>query len=193
MNLRKHSLIVGVTSAAVVTLLVVAYVTVWDLIFIGMLVSLVGVIGIVVLLVAFSVRRRAEANASPRLGSVGKGLRLIGIFLMVQLAYYPAALGVRYLELRRTHAFTDALSTRLETYKDENGAYPVALESVLRPGERLPRLLRLSGDFPIDYNNRDFYFQRGGAYGFAFYLPDGFIGFQYEYCCGEDGEWTVTD
>jgi hypothetical protein len=44
-----------------------------------------------------------------------------------------------------------------------------------------------------DDNRQQLYFQRGATYGFQFHLPDGFIGFHYEYCCGADGSWTVTD
>jgi hypothetical protein len=34
---------------------------------------------------------------------------------------------------------------------------------------------------------------RGATHGLRFYVPDGFIGVQYEYCCGADGVRTVTD
>jgi hypothetical protein len=179
--------------AAIGTVVVVAYSTVWELVIFGMLPCLVGVVGIILTLIALNVRRRARTKESPGLSKAGRVLLLIGIFLMIQGAYYPVALGIRSLEVNRTQNYLDTLTQKLEEYKNRSGVYPSGPDLALTDDEEVPRLLQLSGDFPLDYDNRQYYFQRGGTYGFQFYLPDGFIGFQYEYCCGADGEWTVTD
>lgn len=179
--------------AAIGAVGVVAYSTVWQLAIFGVFPCLVSVLGVILALAALIARRRARTKESPGLSRVSKVLLLTGVFLLLQGAYYPVALGIRNLEVKRTEDFIQALIPKLEAYKRLNNEYPASLDLILTGDEEIPRLLQLNGDFPMDYDNRRFYSQSGETYGFRFYLPDGFIGFQYEYCCGADGAWTVTD
>jgi hypothetical protein len=75
----------------------------------------------------------------------------------------------------------------------QHNAYPADLSLILAADQTLPPLLQLTGEFPLAYDNRKFYIRRETTFAFRFYEPDGFIGFQHEYCCGVNGTWTVTD
>ena len=71
--------------------------------------------------------------------------------------------------------------------------YPTNPGALLSTDTAYPGLLELAGTFPVMYDNRRFYFSDETTYSFKFYVPDGFIGFHYVYCCGAEGAWTVTD
>jgi hypothetical protein len=135
----------------------------------------------------------AKIRRASDLHRTNKFLLMTGFFLLFQLAYIPIAQALRQQEVAQAQAFVEAFIPRLETYKAQQGVYPGTLEAILTDNITPPPLLHLQGDFPLPFNNRDFYFQRGSTYGFRFYLPDGFIGYSYEYCCGPQGRWTVTD
>ena len=115
-----------------------------------------------------------------------------GFFLLLQLVYFPITQALIRQEVAQAQAFVETLIPRLEVYKTRQGVYPGSIEAILTDDVTPPALLQ--GDDPLlFFNNRNFYFQRGSTYGFRFYLPDGFIGYSYEYCCGPQGRWTVTD
>ena len=173
--------------------MVLAYSTVWQLAVFGMLPCLSSLLGIILALIALLIWLRTRTKESPRLSRARKGLLLASVFLLLQVAYFPIAQGLRDLEVKRAQGFINALIPRLEEYERLHNEYPASADSVLTGDEEVPRLLQLSGDFPLEYDNRQYYVRREETYGFRFYLPDGFIGYQYEYCCGADGEWTVTD
>ncbi len=179
--------------AAIGTVIVIAYLTVWQLAVYGVLLCVSSLLGIVLALTALLVWLRTRAKESPGWSKVKKGLFLAGVFLMMQIAYLPISQSLRDLEVKRAQDFISALIPRLEEYERQHNEYPASVDSVLMGGEEVPRLLQLSGNSPQEYDNRQYYVQRGATYGFRFYLPDGFIGFQYEYCCGAEGVWTVTD
>jgi hypothetical protein len=193
MKPRKYYVVSLVVLAAIGTAVVVAYSTVWHLAIFTMVPCLGSVLGVVLTLVAIIWCRKRTTNEVLWLGRVRQGLLLVGIFLILQAAYIPLALTLRDLEVGRAQEFVTGLTPRLEEYKQQHNEYPASAEAVLTGDEKMPRLLQLHGDFPLEYDNRRPYFRRGSSYGFRFYLPDGFIGFQYEYCCGEKGKWTITD
>lgn len=173
---------------------VIAYTTVWQWVFLSMLFCLGGVVGIVLVLIALVLRRQAGTEAAPRANKTSTVLLLAGVFLLITATYYPIVRGIRNAEVTRAQNFTTGLIPRLEAYADQNGAYPDSVDAVLTGNERVPRLLHLSDDIPLRYDNRRYYYaQQGESYGFRFYMPDGFIGVHYEYCCGVDGEWTIID
>jgi hypothetical protein len=118
---------------------------------------------------------------------------LTSLFLVLQLVVYPVALAWRNQEVHQAQAFIEGLIPQLEDYYRQHSAYPEDVNSVLATGVGLPALLQLSDAFPLAYNNHDFYVYRETTYAFRFYVPDGFIGFRYDYCCGANGVWTVTD
>lgn len=193
MKLKTLHLVGLVVLAAIGTVVVLAYSTVWQLAIYSAFPCLSSLLGIVLALVALIVWLRTRTKESPALSRGSKGLLLASVFLLLQPAYLPTAQGLRDLEVKRAQGFIDALIVRLEEYERLHDEYPASADSVLTGDEKVPRLLRLNGDFPLEYDNRQYYVQRGATYGFRFYLPDGFVGFQYEYCCGADGVWTVTD
>jgi hypothetical protein len=193
MKLRTLHLTGLVVLAAIITVLVLAYTTVWHVAVYSVLPCLSGVLGMILALAVLPAWLRTRTKDSSGLNSVRKVLLLASVFLLLQAAYLPIARGIRDLEVKRTQDLIGTLILRIEEYERLHGEYPANLDSVLTGDERVPRLLQLSGDFPMAYDNRQYYFQRGATYGFRFYVPDGFIGFQYEYCCGVDGIWTVTD
>lgn len=170
-----------------------AYSTRWYLAIFGLIPLLSGLLGVLMFILAVILYVFAKIRRSPGLRGRGNILLLAGLFFLMQLVYLPLARSFRDREVSRAQEFIEMLIPRLEAYRDQHGAYPAAVASILDEEAPLPPLLRLSGDFPRAFDNRDFYFQRGTTYGFRFVLPDGFIGFDYEYCCGPKGEWTVTD
>lgn len=152
-----------------------------------------GLVGFLLVLITLGtlVLARARGSASPR--RIGRISLLAGIFLLLQLVYIPTAGALRDREVTRAQKFVESLVPRLEAYKDQHGTYPTAVEAILSDDDSPPSLLRLRGDLPMQFDNQSFYSHRGTTYGFQFYLPDGFIGFSYEYCCGPNGKWMVTD
>jgi hypothetical protein len=193
MKLRTPHLAGLVATAAVGTVIVLAYLTVWQLVIYGMLSCLSGVLGIVLVLATILVWLRRRAEESPGFSKFGTVLFLVGIFLLVQVAYLPVGRGLRDMEVKRAQDYICALIPKLEEYERLHDEYPASVDSVLIGDEEAPRLLQLNGDSLLRYDNRQYYVRQGETYGFRFYLPDGFIGYEYEYCCGAAGVWTVTD
>jgi hypothetical protein len=179
-----------VVVAAIITVAVLAYVTIWQVAIYSTLSCASTGLGTVLASVTLLVWLRTRTKESRALSRVRKGLFLGSLFLLLQVAYLPITRGLRDLEVRRAKDFVTALIPRLEEHWRAYDRYPASVDAVLTGDEGVPRLLQLSGGF---YDNRQYYVQREATYGFRFYLPDGFIGFQYEYCCGADGVWTVTD
>lgn len=170
-----------------------AYLTKWYLAIFGLIPLLSGLLGVLMLILAVITYAFAKVRRSPGLRSRGNIFLLAGFFFLLQLVYLPLARSFRDREVRRAQEFIEMLIPGLEAYRDQHGTYPAAVASILDEEAPLPPLLRLNGDLPTAFDNQDFYFQKGTTYGFRFVLPDGFIGFDYEYCCGPKGEWTVTD
>jgi len=178
---------------ALATALGLAYATLWYLAIFSLIPCGVSLIGLVLGLLAFLMLRRARSEASPGLRRVGYSLLVVGGFLFLQLVYLALAPTLRNWEIKRAQAFIHTLIPKLEAYHAQYHTYPSTIEELASADTAYPRLLELTGDYPITYDNRQFYFKRGATYGFKFYVPDGFIGFCYEYCCGAEGTWTVTD
>ncbi|GAB4531470.1 MAG: hypothetical protein Kow0063_10740 [Anaerolineae bacterium] len=193
MKLKTLCLTSLVVLAALGTALALAYSTLWQLAIFAALPCLVSLLGIILALAGLIAWLRTRTKETPGLSRGRKGLLLVGLFLSLQAAYLPIAQGLRDLEVRRAQDFINVLIPRLEEYKRLHDTYPDTADLVLTGDEQVPRLLQLNGDFPMEYDNRHYYARQGATYGFQFYLPDGFIGFQYEYCCGADGVWMVTD
>lgn len=183
----------AVILAGLATAVGLAYAGRWQWLAYAAIPVLAGVLGLVLALVGLVTLRRAAAESSRRSQRWGRGLLLAGLFLVIQLASFPVALTWRDQEVRQAQDFIAALVPRLEDYQRQHGAYPDAVDAVLAADRSLPALLQLSDSFPLVYDNRNFYLRRETSYAFQFYLPDGFIGFRYDYCCGADGSWTVTD
>ena len=179
--------------AAIATAVVLAYSTIWYLAIFTMIPCLSGVVGFILVLVALLVSRLARTKESPESSRTGKGLLLAGVFFLIQITYFPIAIGLRDREVSQAKDFVEALIPKLEEYESLNVTYPASIDAVLTGDERVPRLLQPNSDFPFTFGNRSYYFQQDATYGFRFFLPDGFIGFQYRFCCGANGEWTVSD
>ena len=193
MNLRRLYVPGLVVLAGIATAAVLAYAAIWQLAIFSTLPCLSGVLGIILALVGLIVWLRTRTKEPSGLSRTGKGLLLASVFFLLQITYFPIARGLLDREISRAKDFIEALIPRLEEYERLHNTYPASASVVLSGDEEVPRLLQLSGDVPMAYDNRRYYVQRGETYAFRFYLPDGFIGFQYEYCCGADGVWTVTD
>lgn len=172
-----------------------AYLNRWQLaVFSTLLPMPLTLLSVVLALIALGLRRRTKAQASGRLHSWSAPLLLLSLFLILQLVALPLARTFRDLEVRRAQAFVTALIPKLEDYKRQHTAYPESLAPLLTTDVALPPLLQLHSPPPLAYDNRGFYRPRETTYSFQFYVPDGFIGgFQYTYCCGAEGTWTVTD
>ena len=168
-----------------------AYFTRWQMAIAGTIPSLCGLVGLLLLLLALITWGVAKIRGTD--GRRSKYPLLVGFFLLLQLAYFPIAQAVRNQELAQAQTFIASLIPRLEAYREQHGDYPPAVEAILTDGAPLSPLLQLQGQLPMEFDNRNFYFQRETTYSFHFYLPDGFIGSSYEYCCGPHGRWTVTD
>jgi hypothetical protein len=181
--------LLSLVSLSIATLL--AYFTRWEMAIASIIPATCSLVGFLLVLLALVTRGVAKIRGTD--GQRSKYPLLAGLFLLLQLAYFPVAKAVRNQELAQVQAFIASLIPQLEAYKERHGTYPPAVEAILTDGPSLPALLQLQGDSPMEFDNRNFYFQRETAYGFRFYLPDGFIGFSYEYCCGPQGRWTVTD
>lgn len=165
----------------------------WRLAIISSLAIVSGLVGLLLVGSALIALRSAKACGPGRLRTRAKVLLIGGACLLLQLASIPIALTWRDQEARHAQTFIAALIPQLEAYQRQHGTYPSTLEPLVANNAPLPPLLQLRGDAPLVYNNRDFYVPQGATYGFRFYLPDGFIGFSYEYCCGAQGQWRVTD
>jgi hypothetical protein len=183
--------LLGLTSLAVAGLL--AYLSRWQTALVGIIPLVGGLAGCVLVLMTLLAWSLAKIRQAAGLRRTSKFLLVAGFFLLLQLAYIPITQTLRRMEVAQAQVFVQALIPRLEAYKAQQGVYPGTIEAILTDDITSPALLQLQGDFPLPFNNRNFYFQRGPTYGFRFYLPDGFIGYSYEYCCGPQGRWTVTD
>ncbi len=181
----------GLVSLAVATLL--AYWTRWQAAIVGSLIMLSCLVSLALIAIRLLALGLAKIKRSTTPRPVNQSILLVGFFILLQLAYIPISQVLRQGEIARAQAFAEALVPRIEAYQKQQGTYPATLEVVLSDEEKLPALLELHGDLPFPYDNQDFYFRRGATYGFRFYLPDGFIGYTHEYCCGQQGRWTVTD
>lgn len=193
MNRRTVYITGLVILLAIATAAVLAYSTVWQQAMFAFIPFLSGAAGFILTIVALLIllrTRRIEPEGSNRFGYK---MLLVGIFLLLQITYLPIGLGLRNREVSQAKDFTKALIPKLEEYKSLHGAYPDNLDEVLTGDEKAPRLLRPNNDFSFTYGNRQYYFQKEESYGFRFFLPDGFIGYQYQFCCGADGVWTVSD
>jgi hypothetical protein len=193
MNLKTLLLagLLGLTSLIIAALL--AYLTRWQTAMLSLIPLLCGLMGFVLVLLALLAWGLAKARQVASLRRTGNLLLMAGFFLLLQLAYLPISQRLRQQEVVRAQLFVEALVPSLEAYKARQGVYPETFETILSDDPGPPALLQLQGDYPLQFNNRNFYFQREATYGFRFYLPDGFIGHSYEYCCGSEGRWTVTD
>ena len=178
---------------AIGTAVIMAFSTVWHLAIYSAIPFLSSLFGIILALTTLLVWLQTRAKESARLVRIRKWLFLTSVFFLLQVAYFPVALSLRDLEVNRAKNFINAIIPKLEEYKRLNNEYPANIEFVLSGDEKVPGLLQLSGNSPLEYDNSQYYVLRGATYGFRFYLPDGFIGFHYEYCCGLGGVWTVTD
>jgi hypothetical protein len=179
-----------VALAAIGTVVVLAYLTIWQWIY-GLLLCLSTLLGIILALVALIVWQRTRTKKSLALSRVRKGLFLGSVFLLLQVTYFPITQGLRDVEVKRAQDFINALVPRLEEYKRLHNEYPASVDSVLTGDEKVPWLLQLSEDFY--YDNRQYYVRQGETYRFRFFVPAGLFGFYYEYCCGVDGVWMVID
>ena len=182
-----------VVLAAIATAAVLAYATIWQLAIFSVIPCVSGVLGIILTLVGLIVWLRTRTKEPPGLSRTGKGLFLVSVFFLLQGTYLPIGIGLRDREVDRAQDFIETLIPRLEEYERLHNTYPASVSAVLSGDEEVPRLLQMSGDTPHVYDNRRYYVQEGETYRFRFYLPDGWVGFQYKYCCGADGVWTVTD
>lgn len=173
-------------------IVLLAWLTRWQTAILGGLSLFGGLIGSLLLLVALIRLGRVRiARAVP--SQVDKFLLLAAVMLLLQLAYIPIAQALRRQAIDRAQSWIGSLIPQIEAYRTQYGDYPPALEAVWHENLILPTLLRLHGNLPLPYDNRQFYVRRADTYGFEFYVPDGFIGFSYQYCCGAKGQWTVTD
>lgn len=171
-----------------------AYFNRWQIAIFSFVPALVTLLGVILIMVALIGRWRTKAQpSSTRLRSFNTSLLLIGLFFILQLAFFPLAQTFRHAEIQRAQAWLGSLIPQLEDYKQRHGDYPENLTALLSADITLPPLLQLSGTLPMLYDNRNFYRWSETTYSFQFYVPDGFIGFEYRYCCGAEGTWTVTD
>lgn len=150
----------------------------------------IGLFSIVFILIRILL---AKVRNKPGLMTFHRSFLLATLFLLSQFAYFPLSKLIFNWEIERAQAFAESLIPTIEAYKSQHGAYPNDLSLILPPDASPPSLLRLSATQPFEFDNRAFYRQRGTTYGFQFYVPDGFMGYSYEYCCGAHGQWTVTD
>ena len=191
---RKTLTLLGLLSLSSLSLaLLLAFSTRWYTAIVGGISLLSGLAGSLLVLITLGALALAQVRRSARPRRIGRVSLLVGIFLLLQLVYIPTAGALRNRQVRQAQEFVESLVPRLEAYKHQYGTYPTAVEAILSDDDSPPSLLQLRGDFPMQFDNRSFYFHRGTTVGFRFYLPDGFIGFSYEYCCGPNGKWTVTD
>lgn len=189
----KNYTAIGLTVlAGLAVAAILAGATIWLQAVFSAIPVLSGLLGIMLALVALVTIIRARVR-TPASRCPGKGLLLISLFLLLQLAYLPLARTLRDVEIRHTQEFLGSLVPKLEEYRQQHNVYPERIDEIVAADVTLPRLLQLRDSLPIDYDSRSFYFRRATTFGFQFYVPDGFIGFQYEYCCGVSGTWTVTD
>ncbi len=190
----KTVLVSGVSVlASLAVAILLAYLTRWQTAVAGIIPLISGLVGSLLVLMALIAWGLAQVRGpAGRRGRAGYYL-LAGVFFLLQLAYIPTAQALRHQQVTQAQTYMASLMPRLEAYKEQHGVYPSRVEAILTDDTSLPLLLQLQGNVPMEFNNRHFYFQRGTTYGFRFYLPDGFIGFSYEYCCGPHGQWTVTD
>ena len=184
-------ILLGLTSLVVAGLL--AYLTRWQTATVGLIPLVSGLIGFILVLMTMLAWGLAKVRKAVGLRRPGKLLLIAGFFLLFQFAYIPIAQALRQQEVAEAQAFIEALIPRIEAYKEHHGVYPATVDVVLTDNITLPALLQLQSDFPLPFNNQDFYFPNGPSYEFGFYLPDGFIGSSYTYCCGPHGHWTITD
>lgn len=182
-----------VSVAALCVVLLSAYVTRWVIAIYSTISFLCGLLGCVLFLVSLLTLQKAKMKESLQRRQLGGRLLLVSVFLLLQFGYSPVTMALRNLEVRRAQRFVQSLVPVLEDYNLQHSAYPADISSVIAETTVYPPLLQLRSDFPFAYDNRQFYTSRAGTYGFEFYLPDGFIGFEYTYCCGSNGVWTVTD
>jgi hypothetical protein len=179
--------------ASLLAATLLAYSTWRQMAIVGIIPLISGLIGFLLVLIALVTWGLAKVRGAAGRRGRGRYYLLAGVFFLLQLAYLPTAQALRNREVNRAQAFIAALIPRLEAHKEQHGAYPTRLEAMLTDDISPPALLRLRGNFPMEFDNQNFYFQRETTYGFRFYVPDGFIGFSYAYCCGPDGQWTVSD
>lgn len=181
----------GLASLALAALL--AYFTRWWSAMAASIPLLSGLVGFMLLLLTTLAWGLAKIRRGASSTRINRSMLLIGFFLLLQLTYLPISQALRHAEVTRAQAYAEALIPRLETYHEQHGTYPATLDPLATGDANPPALLELHNDLPLPYDNREFYFQRGSTYSFRFYFPDGFIGYAYEYCCGPQGHWTVTD
>ena len=170
-----------------------AYFNRWQLAIFSFVPTLATLLGVILMVIVLLFRRRTKAQPSARLHSLNPTLLLISLFFVLQFAFFPLAQTFRNVEVQRAQALLESLIPQLEDYKRRHAGYPEKITLLLSTDVTLPSLLQLSGTLPVTYDNRNFYRRRQTSYSFQFYVPDGFIGFEYSYCCGAEGMWTVTD
>jgi hypothetical protein len=191
--LRKTILPIGLTIVLSIALAAgLAYLNRWYLAIFSLYPFVTAFVGLLLALIGL-VMRRAQTGSAGRLRPISRVLLLLGLAGILQLTAPPQARFFRDREVQRAQTFLESLVPVLEDYKLRNAGYPEHLSLVLAPGTPLPALLQLRSEAFPPYDNRDFYQPRAETYVFTFYVPDGFIGFQYQYCCGPEGTWTVTD
>ena len=144
----------GVGVTALTTAAGLAYSTVWYLAIFGILFILATLLGLTLAVIGLIVWGRTKRVASPRLSRVSQGLLLVGLFLSLQVTYFPLAVQWRNWETRRVESFIAELIPHIEAYKRQHNEYPARADLVLAGDETLPRLLQLSGDFPFEFDNR---------------------------------------
>jgi predicted PurR-regulated permease PerM len=170
-----------------------AYFNRWQLAVFSFIPVLATLLGVILMVLVLLFRRRTKAQTLRRRHSFNTTLLLISLFFVLQLAFFPLAQTFRNGEVQRAQAMLESLIPQLEDYKRRHADYPENISALLSADVTLPPLLQLSGSLPVAYDNRNFYRRRDTTYSFQFYVPDGFIGFEYSYCCGAEGTWTVMD
>ena len=180
--------------ASLVVAAVSGYVARWYLALYSSITLLCFLLGCLIILISLiALLWRKNAPAQRRNSAVAKWL-LVGIFLLGQFSALPIGQAFRGWEVRRAQAYIEALIPQIESYHHQNDVYPPEINSIISGSENpLPSLLQLKSSDPFAFDNHEFYLYQEITYAFEFYLPDGFIGFQYRYCCGSNGTWTVTD
>ncbi|MFN8454166.1 MAG: hypothetical protein U0401_05740 [Anaerolineae bacterium] len=168
-----------------------AYFNRWQLVAFSFIAALAILLGVILLVIVLLFRWRIKFQPSARAYSLNTALLLVSLFFMAQFAFFPLAQTFRNAEVQRAQAFLESLIPQLEDYKRRHADYPENISALLAADVTLPSLLQLNS--PPSYDNRDFYRRHDTTYSFQFYLPDGFIGFEFSYCCGPQGTWTVTD
>ena len=190
----KFKMLIQIAATILVSLLLatgLGYLNRWRIVFFSLYSIIAVAISLVLAVIAFLTKRSSAAKNS----RTSKILFLLSLFCGLQFFASDIADKFHSLEVQYAIEFIESLIPRLADYHNEHSDYPESIYSIIVQDENIPALLQLLENNPYTGDKNKNFYRRidSTSYKFEFWAPNGWIGYDYTFCCGVNGKWIIQD